>query len=218
MRRNSDPSDRAMPNPGDEEWCLVIGRWPPGFRVIQGFVEGQEQQEIEHWIRGNFFWTRRRQGNLPPSEEYPYDAPIPDWADALGTRMTALRIFQSRPDHVLLRRYEHGVGFEPHIDSAAYGPVVAGLTLGSSRAFQLTRRLKGSRLETILFPGDLYVMSGPARYRWRHSIPARLEDTFRGVSFPRTGGFSATWRFLRRCSGRESGASRFQTTAKPLPR
>jgi hypothetical protein len=131
--------------------------------------------------------------------------------------MTALGIFQSRPDHVLLRRYEHGVGVEPHIDSAAYGPVVAGLTLGSSRAFQLTRRLKGSSLEAILFPGDLYVMSGPARYRWRHSIPARLEDTFRGVSFQRTGGFSVTWRFLPRRSGRDSGTSRFQTTAKPLP-
>lgn len=199
-----------MPKRDDEEWCMVIGRWPAGFRVIHGFVEAQEQQEIEHWIRGNFCWTRRRQGNLPPSEEYPYDAPIPAWADALGLRMTGLGIFQSRPDHVLLRRYEHGVGVEPHIDSAAYGPVVAGLTLGSSRAFQLTRRPRGSRLEAMLFPGDLYVMRGAARSRWKHSIPARLEDTFRGVTFPRTGGFSVTWRYLPRRSGSESGGSRFK--------
>lgn len=198
MRRNSDQSEQVMTNQDDEDRCLVIGRRPPGFRVINGFVETEEQQEIERWIRGNFFWTRRRQGSLPPSEEYPYDAPIPAWADALGARMTALGIFRSRPDHVLLRRYEHGVGVDPHIDSAAYGPVVAGLTLGSSRVFQLTRRLGGSRLEAMLLPGDLYVMSRTARYRWRHSIPARFEDTFRGVTFSRTGGFSVTWRYLPR--------------------
>jgi len=205
MRQNSDPPDRAMTNQGDEDdRCLVTGRRPQGFRVINGFVGANEQREIESWIRDNFFWTRRRQGSLPPAEEYPYDAPIPPWAEALGVRMTALGIFQSRPDHVLLRRYEHGVGVDPHVDNAAYGPVVAGLTLESSRVFQLTRRSGGSRLEAMLLPGDLYVMSGAARFRWRHSIPARFEDAFRGVVFPRTGGFSVTWRHLPR---RQSGES-----------
>lgn len=174
----------------------MIGKRPPGFRVIKRFVGTEEQQEIELWILSNFFWTKRRQGSLPPSEEYPPDAPIPKWAEALGYRMVAMGIFQSRPDHVLLRRYEHGAGVDPHIDREAYGPVVAGLTLGSSRVLQLTRPLRSSRLEALLLPGDLYVMTGAARYRWRHSIPARLEDTFRGITFPRTAGFSVTWRHL----------------------
>jgi alkylated DNA repair dioxygenase AlkB len=108
--------------------------------------------------------------------------------------MVAAELFPSPPDHVLLRRYERGVGTEPHIDREAYGPIVAGLTLGSSRIFHLTRGR--SRLEALLLPGDLYVMTGAARYRWRHGIPARLEDEFGGVRFPRTGGFSVTWRYL----------------------
>jgi alkylated DNA repair dioxygenase AlkB len=192
-----------MTKPDDEDRCVVIGRRPPGFRVINGFVETEEQQAIERWIRSNFFWTRRRQGSLPPSEQYPNDAPIPAWANALGARMTSLGIFQSQPDHVLLRRYELGVGVDPHIDRVAYGPVVAGLTLGSSRVFQLTRPLGSSRLEALLHPGDLYLITGAARYRWRHSIPTRLEDTFRGITFPRTGGFSVTWRHLPRPFPRE---------------
>lgn len=193
-----------MTRPDDEDRCVVVGRRPPGFRVIKAFVETEEQQEIERWIRSNFFWTRRRQGSLPPSEQYPNDAPIPAWADALGARMTSLGIFQSQPDHVVLRRYELGVGVDPHIDRVAYGPVVAGLTLGSSRVFQLTRPLGSSQLEALLLPGDLYLMTGAARYRWRHSIPARLEDTFRGVTFPRTAGFSVTWRYLPRPIPREA--------------
>ena len=34
----------------DEDRCLVIGKRPPGFRVIKGFVGTEEQQEIERWI------------------------------------------------------------------------------------------------------------------------------------------------------------------------
>ncbi len=174
--------------------CLVFGKRPPGFRIIEGFVDALEQKEIENWIRSNFAWERRRQGSLPPAEQYPHHGPIPAWATALGERMVALGLFPYPPDHVLLRRYDRGVGVEPHIDREAYGPVVAGLTLGSSRMFNLTRG--GSRLEALLVPGDLYVMTGAARYRWRHSIPARLEDEFRGATFPRTGGFSVTWRYV----------------------
>src|SRR5262249_61632672 len=80
------------------------------------------------------------------------------------------------------------------------GPIVAGLTLTSSRTFHLTRTRArtGPRLEALLLPGDLYVMTGAARYRWKHSIPATLEDEFRGETFPRTDGFSVTWRYAPR--------------------
>lgn len=179
----------------DGDRCLVFGRRPPGFRVIKGFVQVEEQREIERWISSNFAWQERRRGALPPCEEYPSDGPIPAWAEDLGGRMVAMGIFPRPPDHVLLRRYDRGRGVCPHIDREAYGPVVAGLTLGSSRTFHLTRTGARSRLEALLLPGDLYVMSGAARYRWKHSIPAALEDEFRGAMFPRTSGFSITWRY-----------------------
>jgi alkylated DNA repair dioxygenase AlkB len=179
-----------------DDFCLVIGKRPPGFCVVKSFIDIVEQREIEQWISSNFFWEKRRRGSLPPSEEYPHDAPIPAWAEDLSNRMVAMGIFPYRPDHVLLRRYERGVGVDPHRDRKAYGPVVAGLTLGSSRTFCLTRPLHRSRIEALLLPGDLYVMNGAARYRWQHSIPARLEDTFGGTTFTRQTGFSVTWRYL----------------------
>ena len=119
------------------ERCLVSGRRPEGFRLFAGFVGNAEQRDIERWILDNFAWEERRHGPLPPCEQYPQDGPIPAWAVALGERMTAMGIFASSPDHVLLRRYDRGRGVRPHIDRVAYGPVVAGLTLVSSRMFHL---------------------------------------------------------------------------------
>ena len=178
--------------------CLIVGRRPSGFRLIAAFIPVEEQQEIERWILTHFDWEKRRYGPLPPCEQYPDDGPIPSWAQMLGGRMAAMGIFRKTPDHVLLRRYDRGRGVRPHIDKEAYGPVVAGLTLTSSRIFHLTRLGSRSRLEALLLPGDLYVMTGPARYRWKHSIPSVLDDEFRGVTLPRTGGFSVTWRYSPR--------------------
>ena len=201
--------------PDTEDRCVVVGRRPDGFRLVPRFIAADEQAAIEHWIQSNFAWDTRRQGMLPPSEQYPHDGPIPPWAEVLSERMVALGIFRSRPDHVLLRRYERGAGVEPHIDREMYGPVIAGLTLGSSRMFHLTRPHRRSRLEAFLLPGDLYVMTGAARYRWRHSIPARVEDEFGGATFPRTAGFSVSWRYLPSTVVRRRWWTRFLTDGTP---
>ena len=109
--------------------------------------------------------------------------------------MAAMGIFDKPPDHVLVRHYDRGRGVEPHIDRESYGPTVAGLTLVSSRTFHLTRPGFTSRIEALLLPGDLYVLTGPARHRWKHSIPSVLADRFHGTTIPRTDGFSVTWRY-----------------------
>jgi alkylated DNA repair dioxygenase AlkB len=188
----------SMIPPDEDGRSLVIGRRPAGFRLIPGFLSVEEQQTIVRWVLAHFDWAKRRYGPLPPCEQYPDDRPIPPWAEMLGSRLKSMGVFRSSPDHVLLRRYDRGRGARPHIDRKAYGPVVAGLTLVSSRTFHLTRPGWRSRLEALLLPGDLYVMSGPARYKWHHSIPSVLEDTFRGITFPRTDGFSVTWRYSPR--------------------
>jgi alkylated DNA repair dioxygenase AlkB len=184
--------------PDDDSRCLVVGRRPSGFRLIADFIQVEEQHAIEHWIRAHFDWEKRRHGSLPPCEQYPDDGPIPAWAELLGRRMVGMGIFRNTPDHVVVRRYDRGRGARPHIDKKAYGPVVAGLTLVSSRTFHLTRPGRRSRIEALLLPGDLYVMSGSARYRWKHSIPAVLDDDFRGKTFSRSDGFSVTWRYAPR--------------------
>jgi alkylated DNA repair dioxygenase AlkB len=172
----------------------VTGRRPSGFRLVEGFVDPDRQAEIVDWIDANVCWSKRRQGPLPSSEEYPFDRPIPAWAAELGERLVDAGWFAEPPGHVLLRLYELGRGVTPHIDRTMYGPVVAGLTLASSRVMQLTRPGRRSRLEALLLPGDLYLLTGPARYRWHHSIPWRAIDELDGTAYERTEGFSVTFR------------------------
>ena len=194
MRPSCDGPNSGRRVRSDSERCQVTGRRPSGFSVVAGWVGAEHQAEIVQWIRLNVCWPKRRRGPLPPAEEYPFDRPMPDWAVELGHRLVASGWFAEAPSHVLLRLYEPGRGVEPHIDRAMYGPVVAGLTLGSSRVMKLTRRHCRSRLEALLLPGDLYLLSGTSRYRWRHSIPFRRVDEFGGASYERTKGFSVTWR------------------------
>jgi hypothetical protein len=184
-----------LPAPEPEDRFLIVGKRPQGFRVIKSFLAAAEQKQIEDWILANFAWWERRQGMLPPAAQYPQDDAIPAWAGVLGERMAAAGFFPSPPDHVLLRRYGCGQGVHPHIDRPEYGPIVAGLTLASSRVFTLTPPRGRSRLDALLLPGDLYVMTGAARRRWRHSIPARSIDEFGGAAIPRANGFSVTWRY-----------------------
>jgi len=198
-QRSSCHSIEPVPTPEhDEGRCLVVGRRPPGFRVIPAFIPIEEQQQVERWILANFEWEKCRQGPLPPCRQYPDEEAIPPWAATLGARMAEMGIFRDAPDHVLLRRYERGAGVRPHIDKKEYGPIVAGLTLTSSRTFCLTRPGSKARLEALLLPGDLYVLTGPARFGWMHSIPPALHDEFLGSRFPRTDGFSVTWRYSPR--------------------
>jgi alkylated DNA repair dioxygenase AlkB len=178
----------------DGDRCNVIGRGPGGFRILAGFVDQAEQREIVEWIHEHVPWDQRRQGALPASEEYPYDRPIPLWAEALAVRMRDMALFAEVPNHVLVRWYPCGSGVNAHIDRGMYGPVVAGLTLASPRMFELTQKRRRSRLEALLLPGDLYVLSRAARHRWDHSIPFRTSDEFRGAVYQRSDGFSVTWR------------------------
>jgi alkylated DNA repair dioxygenase AlkB len=86
--------------------------------------------------------------------------------------------------HVLVTEYGPGAGIGWHRDKAAYGDVV-GISLCSPCRFRMRRR--GSRAwerATITAePRSGYLLSGPARTEWEHSIPAlgnlRYSVTFR---------------------------------------
>ncbi len=67
-------------------------------------------------------------------------------------------------------------------------PLIASLSLGASRRFQLAHRHQPYKLEIVLNDGDLLVMSGPTQHHWRHAIPrqanchqARINLTFRRI-------------------------------------
>jgi len=89
-----------------------------------------------------------------------------------------------RLKQVLVTEYKPGVQIGWHKDRSVFGEVI-GVSLLSSCIFRLRRKLgtKWERASIVAGPRSAYLLSGPARTEWEHSIPAvealRYSITFR---------------------------------------
>jgi alkylated DNA repair dioxygenase AlkB len=112
---------------------------------------------------------------------------IPDFL--LGVREIAAGFAGLRAtelQHVLVTEYSAGAAIGWHRDKAVFGDVV-GISLLSSCNFRL--RLKAGtswqRASVIAEPRSAYLLRGPSRTEWEHSIPAvdalRYSITFRNL-------------------------------------
>jgi alkylated DNA repair dioxygenase AlkB len=94
----------------------------------------------------------------------------------LPAREVAAAFAGLRPDElqqVLVTEYSAGAGIGWHRDKAVFGDVI-GLSLLSPCTFRLRRRAgRGwQRFTVTAEPRSAYLMSGPSRTEWEHSIPA----------------------------------------------
>ena len=95
--------------------------------------------------------------------------------------------------HVLVTEYSPGAPIGWHHDKAVFGDVI-GISLLSSCTFRLRRKVgaKWERASIIAEPRSGYLMRGPSRTEWEHSIPPvdslRYSITLRNFREPRAGG------------------------------
>ena len=86
--------------------------------------------------------------------------------------------------HVLLTEYAAGAGIGWHRDRPMFVEVV-GISLGSPCVFRFRRKVgsKWERASVVTEPRSAYLLQGPSRTEWEHSIPAvdslRYSITFR---------------------------------------
>jgi len=112
---------------------------------------------------------------------------MPDFLREL--RETAARFAEVEPaalQHVLVIEYGEGAGIGWHRDKPVFGDVV-GLSLKSPCLFRL-RRKAGARWDRVSLtaqPRSAYLLHGPSRTEWEHSIPPvdalRYSVTFRNL-------------------------------------
>ncbi|KAI9229080.1 MAG: hypothetical protein DHS80DRAFT_30150 [Piptocephalis tieghemiana] len=92
----------------------------------------------------------------------------------------------------ILNGYLPGQGIRPHVDLARFGHVILGISLGSgcnmnftpvnsSAVGQTGYDMIGPETQGItwtqrLEPGDVYIMTGEARWKWMHGIPECMVD------------------------------------------
>jgi alkylated DNA repair dioxygenase AlkB len=88
--------------------------------------------------------------------------------------------------HVLVTEYGPGAAIGWHRDKAVFGEVV-GVSLLAPCVFRLRRKAgeRWERASLVAEPRSAYLLSGPARSEWEHSIPPvdtlRYSITFRNL-------------------------------------
>lgn len=95
--------------------------------------------------------------------------------------------------HALVTEYSPGTEIGWHKDRPVFDDVV-GISLASSCSFRFRRKvgIKWERHTIIAEPRSIYLMRGPSRWDWEHSIPAvdnlRYSITFRSLRDPKPHG------------------------------
>lgn len=114
--------------------------------------------------------------------------PIPGWLEPLRAKAATLANVSPRDFvHVLLVRYDPGAGIGWHRDRPVFETVV-GVSLETSATLRFRRRRPGGfdRANVEVEPRSAYLLSGPARHEWEHSIAPgeslRFSITFRTLS------------------------------------
>ena len=136
-----------------------------GLRFDPIVMHGVEaRRRARHYGLGYDYGARQPR----PGEE------LPDWLRALRDRVA-----EAHPGEyveALVQRYPEGSTIGWHRDAPAFGDV-AGVSLGGSARLRFQRGKGGERRvwEVLAQPRSLYVMSGPSRWSWQHSIPATKE-------------------------------------------
>jgi alkylated DNA repair dioxygenase AlkB len=113
--------------------------------------------------------------------------PIPEFVLPIREKAAAFAAIEPQSlVHVLVTEYSPGTAIGWHKDRPHYEDVI-GISLASECVFRLRRKAGSSwrRRSITLAPRSVYVMRGPVRNEWEHSIPAvaslRYSITFRNL-------------------------------------
>jgi len=171
----------------------TASEYPAGFRYATEFIsDAEERRLVEHLQRLEFkpfdfhgFLGKRRVvsfgwrydfngGGLTKTED------MPDFLLPLRERAAAFAGLQPTDlQQVLLTEYQPGAPIGWHKDRSVFGDVV-GVSLLSACPFRF-RRKAGARWERsslVLAPRSVYLLHGPSRTEWEHSIPPVTEPRY----------------------------------------
>lgn len=162
----------------------------PGLRYLAGWLDDgagrrlltavdaapwstELKRRVQHYGR-RYDYGRRAVRDAGGGPDAP---PLPGWAVDLAARLAAEGLMDGHADQLIVNEYLPGQGISAHVDCVpCFGPQVAAVSLGSACTMDFTSPDGASRLPVRLSPGSLCVMTGPARYEWRHAIAGRKSD------------------------------------------
>ena len=176
---------------------------PDGFRYAPDLIAPDEERVLLAALRDLPFRDFEFQGYVGKRRvvsfgwRYDFNTRTLDRVDDMPAFLLPLReaaaAFAELPaealQHALVTEYGAGAGIGWHKDKAVFGDVV-GVSLLSPCQFRL-RRARGAKWERYTLtaePRSAYLLRGPSRTEWEHSIPEvdalRYSITFRNLREP----------------------------------
>lgn len=173
---------------------------PAGFVYRPAFIEPAEEDALLAWLGAlpfqpfQFHGYEGRRQVVSYGWQYDFSRSYLLQADdipgeLLPVRERAAALAGHSPadlQQVLINKYEPGAPIGWHRDRPVFAEVV-GISLGAPCVFRLRRRTGAGfeRASLTLQPRSAYLLSGPARSEWEHSIPPverlRYSITFRNL-------------------------------------
>ena len=98
---------------------------------------------------------------------------LPDWAADLGQRLVDEGLLSELPDQLIVNEYKGSQGIRPHIDHHGFAEQVATISLVESWSMVFRLRHTKRKIGKSLEQRSVAVLTGDARYKWTHEIPAR---------------------------------------------
>jgi alkylated DNA repair dioxygenase AlkB len=125
---------------------------------------------------------------------------LPSWARDLAVRHWRDGFLPSVPNQLVANDYRPGEGIFAHVDQAVFGDTIASVSLGSTCVMRFSNGEGERREELLLEPRSVLVLSGEARWAWKHEIPARAVDRWQNQERLRSRRVSLTFRAIPRPS------------------
>ena len=210
LPRAAPPSDRVKPG---SDLFHEVGSCPPeGFEYHPDFLSCEREQALLKEVnRDDVEWiTELARRTQHFGYTYDYNSrglnttnqtePLPRWLEDLASEVREIASEDARRwldepfKQAIINEYKPGQGIAPHIDSPAFGPVVATVSLGSGINMDFNYEPTGATHTERLEPRSLVLLYGDSRYKWRHGIRKRKTDIWNSFKIPRQLRVSITFR------------------------
>ena len=121
--------------------------------------------------------------------------PIPAVIDELRVLIKSINnIPEELPfNQCIINRYLPGQGISPHVDSPQFEDYICCFTMGSGGTMVFQHPTHG-KYELFVEPRSVYLMSGEARYKWKHSMSGKKSDRVNDKKLLRETRISVTFR------------------------
>ena len=121
---------------------------------------------------------------------------LPNWLLLLEQKIKTNFNLENSFDQVIINEYQPGQGILSHIDCIpCFEDIIISVSLLSSCVMQFSK--DEEKQDLLLSPRSILLLSGEARYKWKHGIKSVKNDKWLNTIIPRERRISITFRKIK---------------------